>query len=165
VSSQSTNFERSPESIFVDLQKGIVSAGHTIKSAVPNQSIITEGGRDYNGILMVVLILFLWPGAIIYYFTTQRSSLSVIVTKHNETGTTVTINSNGKAGDKITEYLFLHIHKHEEEPEKSLQEYKKKDAAQKQDDTQFWVCPNCGGNTQLKDGRQYCSACKIYLSI
>ena len=33
------------------------------------------------------------------------------------------------------------------------------------DDTQFWVCPNCGADTQLKDGRQYCSACKIYLSI
>jgi len=31
--------------------------------------------------------------------------------------------------------------------------------------TQFWVCPNCGNNTQMKDGRQYCSSCKIYLSI
>ncbi len=34
-----------------------------------------------------------------------------------------------------------------------------------QDSTQFWVCPNCGNNTQMKDGRQYCSSCKIYLSI
>ena len=33
------------------------------------------------------------------------------------------------------------------------------------DDTQFWVCPNCGNNTQMKDGRQYCPSCKIYLSI
>ncbi len=33
------------------------------------------------------------------------------------------------------------------------------------DDTQFWVCPNCGSDTQLKDGRQYCPSCKIYLSI
>jgi len=49
--------------------------------------------------------------------------------------------------------------------EKSFQEYKKKDAAQRQDDTQFWVCPNCGGNTQMKDERQYCPSCKIYLSI
>jgi len=36
---------------------------------------------------------------------------------------------------------------------------------QSKDDTQFWVCPNCGNNTQMKDGRQYCSSCKIYLSI
>ena len=34
-----------------------------------------------------------------------------------------------------------------------------------QDDTQFWVCPNCGRETQMKDERQYCSSCKIYLSI
>jgi len=33
------------------------------------------------------------------------------------------------------------------------------------DETQFWVCPNCGNNTQMKDGRQYCPSCKIYLSI
>jgi len=34
-----------------------------------------------------------------------------------------------------------------------------------QDNTQFWVCPNCGNNTQMKDERQYCYSCKIYLSI
>jgi rubrerythrin len=31
------------------------------------------------------------------------------------------------------------------------------------DETQFWVCPHCGNDTQMKDGRQYCSSCKIYL--
>ena len=31
--------------------------------------------------------------------------------------------------------------------------------------TMFWVCPNCGGDTQMKDGRQYCPSCKFYLSI
>ena len=36
---------------------------------------------------------------------------------------------------------------------------------QSKDDTQFWVCPNCGRDTQMKDGRQYCPSCKIYLSI
>jgi len=36
---------------------------------------------------------------------------------------------------------------------------------QSKDDTQFWVCPNCGNDTQMKDGRQYCFSCKIYLSI
>jgi len=41
----------------------------------------------------------------------------------------------------------------------------KAQAAKTQDDTQFWVCPNCGNNTQMKDGRQYCPSCKIYLSI
>ena len=31
------------------------------------------------------------------------------------------------------------------------------------DDTQFWVCPNCGKDTQYKDGKQYCDSCKVYL--
>ncbi len=32
------------------------------------------------------------------------------------------------------------------------------------EDTQFWTCPNCGRDIQMKDGRQYCSSCKFYLS-
>lgn len=31
--------------------------------------------------------------------------------------------------------------------------------------TMFWVCPNCGGDTQMRDSKQYCPSCKIYLSI
>ena len=122
MSSQSTNFERSPEDIFVDLQKGIISAGHTIKTIVPNQTIISEGKKEFNTILMVVLILFLWPGAIIYYFTSKRGSLSVLVTKHNEMGSSVTINSNSNGGDKIITYIFFHLHKHEEKPETNKEE-------------------------------------------
>jgi len=122
LSSQSTNFERSPEDIFVDLQKGIVSAGHTIKTIVPNQTIISEGKREFNTILMVVLILFLWPGAIIYYFTSKRGVLSVIVTKHNEMGSSVTINSNWNGGDKIITSIFFYLHKHEEKPETNKEE-------------------------------------------
>jgi len=41
----------------------------------------------------------------------------------------------------------------------------KAQAIHPRDDTQFWVCPNCGNDTQMKDGRQYCFSCKIYLSI
>ncbi len=32
-----------------------------------------------------------------------------------------------------------------------------------QDDTQFWVCPHCGGDTQYRSGKQYCSKCNVYL--
>lgn len=34
---------------------------------------------------------------------------------------------------------------------------------QTQDDTQFWVCPHCGGDTQYRNGKQYCSSCNVYL--
>ena len=44
------------------------------------------------------------------------------------------------------------------------QKYKKYVPKKILDETQFWVCPNCGGNTQMKDSRQYCPSCKFYLS-
>jgi len=33
----------------------------------------------------------------------------------------------------------------------------------KQEETQFWVCPHCGGNPQSKNGKQFCSKCNVYL--
>jgi len=32
-----------------------------------------------------------------------------------------------------------------------------------QDETQFWVCPHCGGDTQNRNGKQFCSKCNVYL--
>ena len=32
-----------------------------------------------------------------------------------------------------------------------------------QDDTQFWVCPHCGRDTEYKNGKQFCSSCNVYL--
>ncbi len=32
-----------------------------------------------------------------------------------------------------------------------------------QDDTQFWVCPHCGNDTQYRNGKQYCDTCKVFL--
>ena len=113
LSSQSANFQTSVDDMFPELQKGIASTGHIIKTIVPNQTIISEGKHEFNTILMVVLILFCWPGAIIYYFKSKRSILSVIVTRHNETGCTVTINSNGNAGDIMTEYIFSNLKKND----------------------------------------------------
>ena len=43
--------------------------------------------------------------------------------------------------------------------------HKKYGPQKTQEETQFWVCPNCGGNTQMKESRQYCPSCKFYLSI
>jgi len=33
----------------------------------------------------------------------------------------------------------------------------------KTDDTQFWVCPQCGNDTEQKNGKQYCNTCNVYL--
>jgi len=39
----------------------------------------------------------------------------------------------------------------------------KSKTTQRQDDTQFWVCPHCGGDTQYRKGKQFCSSCNMYL--
>jgi len=31
------------------------------------------------------------------------------------------------------------------------------------DDTQFWVCPHCGRDTQSRNRKQFCSSCNVYL--
>ena len=31
------------------------------------------------------------------------------------------------------------------------------------DETQFWVCPHCGNDTQYKNGKQFCGSCNVYL--
>jgi len=31
------------------------------------------------------------------------------------------------------------------------------------EETQFWVCPHCGGDTQTKNEKQFCSKCNVYL--
>jgi len=119
MNSRSVNFQTSQEDIFPELQKGVTAGGHTIKTMTPNQTIISEGGRNYNPILIVLLILFCWPVAIIYYFTSKRISLSVNVTTHNKTGSTVTLISNVKYGERIMEYIFSNLQKNEENPEDS----------------------------------------------
>jgi len=32
-----------------------------------------------------------------------------------------------------------------------------------QEETQFWVCPHCGGDTQSRNKKQFCSKCNVYL--
>ena len=114
--SESLELSTSPEDIFPRLQQGVISANHKIKTVVPNQTIVTEGKHDFATWIMVLLILFCWPGAIIYYFASKRSSLTIIVTKHGESGCTITINSNGKDGDKVRKYMFYHLQQNEKKP-------------------------------------------------
>ena len=116
-SSDSIQLSISPEEVFPRLQQGVVSANHKIKTIVPNQTIITEGRHDFKTWAMVLLILFCWPGAIIYYFASKRSSLTIIVTKHGEGGCEITVNSNGKDGDEVRKYLFFHLQKEQERQE------------------------------------------------
>ena len=117
--SDSIELQITPEDIFPRLQQGIVVLhGQKITTIVPNQTIVSEGARNYNNVLMVVFILFLWPAALIYFFTSDRSRVMIIVTKHGELGCRITINSNGKRGEEVRKYMFLHLREKPEDLEK-----------------------------------------------
>ena len=146
---------KSPVSeVFSEIQQCVGQVNYKVNSIVPDQMLVAEGKREFNWGIVIALILLIWPFALVYYFTRQRSSMTATFTKDHENECSVTIVSNGKTGDKFIE-LVKHVFQDENKyPDPQLK---------KQEETQFWVCPHCGNDTQMKDGKQYCPPCKIYL--
>lgn len=85
-------------------QKLDCNSDYKIKSIVPNQTIMAEGSREFRWLWIIVLAILLWPAAIVYYFTRQRSSVTVVTSK-TEDGCKVTISSTGKTGDAVMESI------------------------------------------------------------
>ena len=103
--SRSIDLQVSVEDTFPKIQQKIGTSGFEIKSVVPNQSIIAEGGREFKWKWMILLIILLWPAAIIYYFTRKMSSVSITITPNKEIGCKVTITSNGNKGDDVMQMI------------------------------------------------------------
>jgi len=158
MSSHSLNLKAPVNEAFSEIQQSIGVSEFKIKSIVPNGSIIAEGSREFSWAIVIILVIILWPAALVYYFTRQRSNITIIISADNETGSKVTITSSGKDGDGVMQLITETLELLEPALQKNFSE-------KTQDGTQFWVCPNCGNNTEMKDKRQYCSSCKIYLSI
>src|SRR5438445_10636977 len=81
--------------VFSTTQSIIGSSELTVKSSTPGSSIIAEGRRDYSLAILIVLILFIWPDAIIYYFTRKPNSISVSLFP-KETDCSFSTSSQGK---------------------------------------------------------------------
>ena len=86
---------------FSEIQQGIGASNFKIKTIVPNESIIAEGSREFSWVIVIILVIILWPAALVYYFTRQRSSITIIISVNKETGSKVTITSSGKDGDSV----------------------------------------------------------------
>lgn len=86
---------------FSEIQQSIGASDFKIKTIVPNESIIAEGSREFSWVIVIILAILLWPAALVYYFTRQRSSITIIVSAYKETGSKVTITSSGKDGDDV----------------------------------------------------------------
>mgnify|MGYP000049347484 CR=1 FL=1 len=107
--SQIIDVTSSVDDTFPKIQQAIGTSDYKIKSIEANKSVIAEGGREFSWIIVIVLAILIWPGAIVYYFTRQRSSVTVIVTSSTESGCKVSINSNGKTGDDVMNIITSSI--------------------------------------------------------
>ena len=90
----------SPEETFSEIQQCVGTANYKIKSITANQSIIAEGNRDFSWIIVIILAIVLWPAAIVYYFTRQRSSVTITILK-KETGSILSVSSNGDSSEHL----------------------------------------------------------------
>jgi hypothetical protein len=91
----------SVEDTFPKIQQAIGKSDYKIKTIEANKSVIAEGNREFSWPIVIILAILIWPAAIVYYFTRQRSSVTVITTPNEESGCKVTINSNGTTGDHV----------------------------------------------------------------
>ncbi len=95
-----------PENVFALIQRTIGTSGFEIKSVVPNSSITAEGKREYKLWLLILLVLIMWPLALVYFFTRPKNTISVTITPKREgEGCVVTITSTGKKADQILQML------------------------------------------------------------
>ena len=91
----------SVEDTFPKIQQAIGQSDYKIKTIEANKSVIAEGNREFSWAIVIILAILIWPAAIVYYFTRQRSSVTVITTPNEDSGCKVTINSNGTTGDQV----------------------------------------------------------------
>ena len=105
MASFSMDVKMSASEVFSEIQHCIGTADYKVRTVVPNQSIIAEGNRDFSWIIVIILAILLWPVAIVYYLTRQRSSITATINKDSENGCSLTITSNGNSGDNLTRLI------------------------------------------------------------
>ncbi len=98
--SYSVDLEMPAKEAFTEIQHCIGTANYNVKSIVPNQSIIAEGGKSFSWAIMILLILFLLIGALIYFLACQRNSITATISE-TKTGCSLALTSNGSGGDKV----------------------------------------------------------------
>jgi len=92
--------------VFPEIQQCVGDVDYKVKSIISNQSIIAEGGRDFSWVIVIILAILLWPAAIVYYFTRQRSSITATITKNDEKGCKLTVNSNGESAHEVMDLIW-----------------------------------------------------------
>ena len=91
--------KESPEQVIAKAKSAAIGQGLSIKSEMPGRSLTAEGGRAYNLVVLIILLLIGVIFGLIYYFTRPRTSFQVGVRERKDGKTEVTINSIGPKGD------------------------------------------------------------------
>lgn len=107
--SKSIDVPLSESETFSKIQEAIGTTDYKIKSVEANKSLIAEGNREFSWAIVIILAILIWPAAIVYYFTRQRSSITAVVTSDSDRFCRVTINSNGKTGDQVLQTIADHL--------------------------------------------------------
>jgi len=107
--SKSIDVPLSESETFSKIQEAIGTTDYKIKSVEANKSLIAEGNREFSWAIVIILAILIWPAAIVYYFTRQRSSITAVVTPDSDRFCRVTINSNGKTGDQVLQIITDHL--------------------------------------------------------
>ena len=107
--SKSIDVPLSESETFSKIQEAIGTTDYKIKSVEANKSLIAEGNREFSWAIVIILAILIWPAAIVYYFTRQRSSITAVVTPDSDRFCRVTINSNGKTGDQVLQTIVDHL--------------------------------------------------------
>ena len=105
----------SPDEVFSEVQQCVGTANYKVKTIVSNQSVIAEGKRDFSWAIVIILAILLWPAAIVYYFTRQRSSVTATISK-TETGCILSVASNGNSSEGLMDMIEDAFKSEEENP-------------------------------------------------
>ena len=88
----------SPNAVYQKAQGAVTSKGLELKVALPGQSLTAEGGRAYRLVVLIILVILIWPVALIYYFTRKRNSITIQIRPQGD-GSQVQINTFGEKAD------------------------------------------------------------------
>ncbi len=91
--------------VFSEIQHCIGASDYKVRTVVPNQSVIAEGNRDFSWLIVIIFAILLWPVAIVYYLTRQRSSITATISNDSENECSLTITSNGNSGDNLIKLI------------------------------------------------------------
>lgn len=105
LSSQNLTLAMGVDDSFKQIQQSLATEKFKTISVVVNNSVSSEGGRNFSWPIMIVCIILFWPAAIVYYFMSSKNAITATFTSNDEKGCTVTITATGKKAETILQHL------------------------------------------------------------